>query len=303
MNITEFYYRVIDFPTWDGLRWAIYVAAGLVVLAAMLLVAGKLRWFARSMGLVALVLIFGVLYDIQGQSIRLMSFGGTYRHMPRNSPTVRIAARCGMVAVPAVALAIMVSAWGAGQQSMRSLVPNQLRSGRQHLRRKEYDLALREYNRALQAAPDVAEAYWGRGCVHQAKGSVASALADFTKAIESDSRFAGAYAERAKIRMELGDFDGALADFNQLMVLQASDPSLYLSRGTCFLKKGLYKDAAADFRRVLKLTNHSDFAEPAKAYLHQCESQTAPPALPGLNPNGWSSSTPVHKPASPDHIV
>jgi tetratricopeptide (TPR) repeat protein len=303
MNISEFYYRVVDYPTWVGLERAIYVAAGLVVIATFLLLFGKFRWFARALGLVALVVVFGVLYDIQGQTISWMSFGGHHVHFPRHSPTVRIWARGGMVAVPAVAIAIMMTAWGATQQTLRTRVPRQLKAGRQHFLRKEYDAALREYNRAIQAAPDVAEAYWGRGSVHQAKGNLALALADLQKAIDCDARFGKAYFERAKIRMELGDFDGALSDFGQLTLVQANDPGLYLSRGLCFLKKGLHEDAAADFRRVLKLTNHSDFAEPAKSYLHQCESHAIPSAVPAPNPNGWSSATPMQKPSARDQIA
>ncbi len=112
-----------------------------------------------------------------------------------------------------------------------------------------------------------------------------------------------AYLERAKIRAEIGDFDGALADFGQLTVLQANDPGLYLCRGVCFLKKGLNNDAAADFRRVLKLTNHSDFAEPAKNYLRQCESQTIPSTLPTPNPNGSPSEPARAKTHSSDRTV
>ncbi len=300
MNISEFYYRIVDYPSWVGLRWAMYAAAGLVVIATILLLIGRLGLFARALGLVALVVALGVLYDIQGQTVKLMSFGGHYRHMPRYSPTVRIWARGGMVAVPAAALAIMLSAWGTAQQKLRSQVPRQLKTGRQHFLRKEYDAALREYNRATQVAPDLAEAYWGRGCVHQAKGDTALALADFQKAIECDPRFGRAYLERARIRADLGDFDGALADFGQLTVLQANDPGLYLCRGVCFLKKGLHNDAAADFRRVLKLTNHSDFAEPAKNYLRQCESPTFPSTLPTPNPNGSPSEPSARKPSSHD---
>ncbi len=303
MNISEFYYRVVDYPTWAGLKLAMYCAAGLVVIATILLLAGKLRWFARALGLVALVVMMGVLYDIQGQTVILLSFGGRARHfLPRFSPAVRIAAQCGMVAIPAVAIAIMMGAWGATQRTLRSLVPRQLKTGRQHFLRKEYDAALREYNRAIQVAPELAEAYWGRGCVHQAKGDLALALADFQKAIDSDPRFGRAYLERAKIRADLGDFDGALADFGQLTVLQANDPGLYLCRGICFFKKGLHKDAAADFRRVLKLTNHSDFAEPAKSYLRQCESPTFPSNLPPPNPNGSSPGSPAQRPSPQDYV-
>ena len=71
------------------------------------------------------------------------------------------------------------------------------------------------------------------------------------------------------MRTESGDFDGALADFGQLMLIRANDPDTYLQRGVCLVKKGLVNDAIADFHRVLKLTNHSDYAEPAKNYLRQ----------------------------------
>jgi tetratricopeptide (TPR) repeat protein len=303
MNIGEFYYRVVDYPTWRGLEWATYIAVGLVVIAAVLLIAGRLRWFARALGLVALVLIIGVLYDIQGQTIKLMSFSGHYRHFPRHSLAVQIWARAGMVAVPAVAIAIMTSGWRATRRTMRTNVPGQLRVGRQHFLRKEYAAALREYNRAIQAAPELAEAYWGRGCVRHAKGELAPALADFQKAIDCDPRFARAYQERAKIRIDLGDFDGALGDFGQLATLQANDPGLYLGRGICLFKKGLFEDAATEFRRVLKLTNHSDFAEPAKGYLSQCERQTSPAPLPAPTPNGWPLNSPAGKTSSQDHVV
>jgi tetratricopeptide (TPR) repeat protein len=302
MNISDFYYGVVDYPSRVGLKWAIYVAAALIVIATILFIIGKFGSTARVMGLVALVIIMGVLYDIQAQTLALMSFGGHYRHLPRYSPATRIWARCGMVAVPAVAIAIMLKGWGETVRTLRSQVPRQLKTARHHFLRKEYDEALREYNRAMHTNPDLAEALWGRGCVHRAKGDTATALADFTKAIDSDPRFGKAYLERAKIRAELGDFDGALADFGQLTALQATDPSLYLGRGVCFLKKGLLREAAADFRRVLKLTNHSDFAEPAKNYLRQCEAPILSPLLPAPNPNGSSSDSTAQQPSSQDQI-
>jgi len=303
MNISDFYYDVVDFPTWVGLKWAVWVAVGLVVIAAILLMIGRLGSIARALGLMALVILMGVLYDIQGQTMALRSFGGHYRHLPRYSPTSRIWAQCGMVAVPAVAIAIMMRSWGETVRTIRSQVPRHLKTARHHFLRKEYDAALKEYNRATHTSPDLAEGYWGRGCVHHAKGETALALADFSMAIEKDPRFGKAYLERAKIRAELGDFDGALADFGELTALQAADPSLYLGRGVCLLKKGLLKEAAADFRRVLKLTNHSDFADPAKAYLRQCEIPTFTQTPPLPNPNGWPAESPLPKAASQDQVT
>ncbi len=83
-----------------------------------------------------------------------------------------------------------------------------------------------------------------------------------------------AYLERGKTRTETWRLrTRALADFQQLMIIRANDPEFYLNRGICLMKKGQSSEAAADFERVLKLTNHSDFAEPAKKFLRQFEAQ------------------------------
>ena len=53
------------------------------------------------------------------------------------------------------------------------------------------------------------------------------------------------------------------------MTMRPNDPDCYLNRGVCLARKGLISDAIMDFQRVLKLTNHSDYAEPARHYLEQ----------------------------------
>jgi hypothetical protein len=86
--------------------------------------------------------------------------------------------------------------------------------------------------------------------------------------------------------------------------MRASEPDIYLNRGICLLKKGLVNDAADDFRRVLKLTNHSDFADPAKEYLRTIESPDVS-ALPFPSPdaNGMPPSNALPEPKSKDYII
>ena len=81
-----------------------------------------------------------------------------------------------------------------------------------------------------------------------------------------------------------------------------NDPDFYLSRGICLMKKGLSSEAAADFERVLKLTNHSDFAEPAKKYLHEYESHTSASSTPT---GATAPAAPPYssKPAAQDYVV
>jgi tetratricopeptide (TPR) repeat protein len=132
-------------------------------------------------------------------------------------------------------------------------------------------------------------------------GEKVLALADFERALERDARFAPAYMQRGKICLESGDFDSALADFGMLINLRSSDPETYLNRGICLFKKGLLREAASDFQRVLKMTNHSDYAEPAKQYLRECESSPASFPPPG-GANGSPANPYAREPISPDYM-
>lgn len=174
-----------------------------------------------------------------------------------------------------------------------------------HLFLKEYEPALAEFSRAIHIAPYLAEAYSGRGAAYCGLGDVERALADFNRAIQYDPRLIPAFIQRARLRTESGDFDGALEDLNRVMELHPSDPEIYLNRGICFAKKGLPIDAAADFHRVLKLTNHSDFAEPAKDFLRQLEGQaTALPfntPTPSSQSNGVLGAAGLPEPEARDH--
>ena len=86
------------------------------------------------------------------------------------------------------------------------------------------------------------------------------------------------------------------------MTIRANDPETLLNRGICLMKKGQWSDAAIDLQRVLKLTNHSDFAEPAKQYLRECESN-APKPLPAAGSNGSSGSSPAKEPSAPEFMI
>ena len=93
--------------------------------------------------------------------------------------------------------------------------------------------------------------------------------------LRCDLQLAHAYLHRGRLRTEKGEFDAALADFDQVMSMRPNDAECYLNRGICLAKKGIVSDATDDFRRVLKLTNHSDYADPARFYLNQLSGDQA----------------------------
>jgi len=298
MSLAQYYERVIDWPGPTGLVVALSAAGALLLLAVVLLSFRKLTWFARGLGLIALVLLMVVLWVVHEQMITEKQGPHITLIRYRYSERARVLVVPALICLPLGALVVMSSVLVSTQRWLRDQVPSILKSGRRHHFQKEYAAALRQYNQAIKNAPDQAEAYCRRGSVYQAMGKTALALADFDRAIERDPRLAAAYLQRGKLRTESGDLENALADFGQLMSLKVNDAESYLNRGICLVKKGLLNAAAADFERVLKLTNHTDFAEPAKNYLRYCQDQ---PSLPPAIANGPPLIPAPPQPRAHDH--
>jgi tetratricopeptide (TPR) repeat protein len=294
-----------------ALQAALAVAGVFVLIACALLFTGKWRGLAEGLGVLGLVTIMAVLVLVVVQTNQVRQNESVVVTRGRYSVGTEKLALAGLIVIPAVVLVGALAVMASQRRLLRSRVPRQLKVGRKHFIEKEYDAALGEYNRAIQFAPHLAEAYRGRACVHHAMGNTAQALADLAQAVHCDPRLVSAYLERAKICTESGDLEGALADFGQAMVLRPNDPELYLNRGLCLLKKGLVKDAVDDFRRVIKLTNHTDFAEPAKNYLRQYEAQAEPPqpATAGSGASAAATSLPqprstsLPQPRSEDYVL
>jgi tetratricopeptide (TPR) repeat protein len=220
----------------------------------------------------------------------------------RYAERTRLLALVTMVVLPSAAAAVMWVGYMRARYQLRRQVPRHLRAGRKHFAQRNFDAALREYTDAIRAAPELGEAYCRRSVVYHEIGKTAEALADLNRAIECDPQLPSAYLERGKLRTQGGDLDGALADFGQLMLLRANDPDTYLQRGVCLVKKGLVDDAMADFYRVLKLTNHSDYAEPAKAYLRQVLDERAT-ASARYQPNGAPVAALPPQMRAQDHVL
>ncbi len=286
MTADEALQRIINGPSPMGLAGAGAAAVVLFLIACGLLAARKWKWMSLVLGVIAVATMMVVLSVVQLQTVTTRESESVTVTRPKYPDRLRTIARYTMIGTPVLIVLVAATVWGVSRRRLRQRIPHLLRAGRAHLFQKDYDPALAEFNQAIQIAPYLADAYYGRGSVYQATGDLVHALADFDRAIEHDPRLVAAYIQRAKIRTETGDFDGALEDFGRLLNIRSTDPELYLNRGICLFKKGQVQDAVGDFHRVLKLTNHSDFAEPAKDYLRQLEPHSdsvRPLSAPGAN--------------------
>jgi Flp pilus assembly protein TadD len=289
MNLVNIYDRIINWPGRRAQLVALAIALGIIVLAGVILGMGKFRRFARAVGIIGVVALVALFWIVREQTVTVKTDSHVTVTTYRASDRVRLALLIGMFALPAAATLVMSSVLMTTRRRLRALVPSRLKEGRRHQAQQKFQDALREYNQVIESSPHLAEPYFRRGSLYLTMGEKSLALADFERATTRDRRFAPAYLQRGKMCLESGDFDSALADFGMLMSLRANDPETHLGRGICLLRKGLLSEAAADFQRVLKLTNHSDFAEPAKKYLHECE-PNPPSSVPATSGNGSSSA-------------
>lgn len=146
----------------------------------------------------------------------------------------------------------------------------------------DYELALKDYDRALVLDPMRSEVYASRALLFYNMKRYEDAIRDYTRAFELNPEIQGLH-ERGLSKFEIHDYKGALEDFNKLSTFSERKPyndicktliamkdyrgaarvyteaieanpdemELYLSRGLNYIKLGQIKEADADFRRAL----------------------------------------------------
>jgi tetratricopeptide (TPR) repeat protein len=75
--------------------------------------------------------------------------------------------------------------------------------------------AIVDFDRAIELAPDSADAYNGRGNVNAMAGNLSASIRDFNRAIRCNRNFADAYYNRAISRHGIGDRPGAKSDLSR----------------------------------------------------------------------------------------
>lgn len=171
-----------------------------------------------------------------------------------------------------------------------------LQKGAEHLEQKQYNEALSEFDRAVNADSGSAEAYKGRADAYHFTGenekaiadyteaislglngaeiyrrrgfnqksvlNFDKAIADYTEAIKLDNSDGESYAGRCQTYLDNRQFDLALTDCNKALELNPEDANAYVSRGNVYLAKNENNPAIADFNKSLRLQK-----ENAAAYL------------------------------------
>ena len=137
-----------------------------------------------------------------------------------------------------------------------------LRQGAEYLEQKKYDDALSEFDRAVNADSNSAEAYKGRGDAYHFTGENEKAIADYTEAISLGSGGAEIYRRRGFSQKSILNFDKAIADYGEAIKLDTNDGESYAGRCQTYLDNRQFDLALTDCNKAVELDS-----EDANAYV------------------------------------
>jgi predicted O-linked N-acetylglucosamine transferase (SPINDLY family) len=117
-------------------------------------------------------------------------------------------------------------------------------------RQKQSELAMADYEKAIELVPHYAEAHMNRGALLYANKHYDEALKSFDQAIELDPHYAHAYFNRATLLVELKRWEPALATIDRLLELAPNFRAVFGMR--VFVKLALcdWRDFESDLRRL-----------------------------------------------------
>ena len=117
--------------------------------------------------------------------------------------------------------------------------------------RKQWDEALRDFDRCIQLNPKDPAGHTGRGGVNYLKGDYKEAVEDYTQAVELLPGDARPLAQRGYAYASLGDTDKAMADFEAALKLNPKDAPALLGRAELRRSAKNWKDALTDYDTLL----------------------------------------------------
>ena len=132
--------------------------------------------------------------------------------------------------------------------------------GLAHERKGEDDLAMADYNLAIQKRATYGYAYNNRGTIHLRRGALQSALDDFDLSIRYTPRFLLGYTNRARVRTLMKDFDGALADFAEAETIEPAAPQITSNRCITYGMMGRFDQAFADCNGLIERQPKNQYA-------------------------------------------
>ncbi|MDR0908428.1 MAG: tetratricopeptide repeat protein [Spirochaetaceae bacterium] len=153
----------------------------------------------------------------------------------------------------------------SGQEGRQSVLAqnreasyDKMERGLSYFQQGLYSRAVAEYSDAIKLDPRY-ELYIYRGQAYRADKQYDLAMADFNTAIQDDANSNQGFFNRALVYLEEGMLPDAIADFTEAIRLNPADASAYVNRGVSNMQRQQYNLALPDFTMALQI--RPDFIE------------------------------------------
>ncbi len=125
--------------------------------------------------------------------------------------------------------------------------------GSLYYNQQKYELALSDWNKAIDINPNFADAYYNRGLLYSDQQKYELALADYSKAIDINPNFADAYYNRGNLYSDLQKYDLALSDYSKAIDINPNYANAYYNRGNLYSDLQKYDLALSDYTKAIDI--------------------------------------------------
>jgi tetratricopeptide (TPR) repeat protein len=115
------------------------------------------------------------------------------------------------------------------------------------------DLAIADYNKAIDLNPRDARFLVNRGKEFADQGKFDQAMADFDRALEVRPNYAYAYAHRGLLFGRMSRMNDAIKDFDRAIEADPTKPEAYYDRGETYSRMKEYAKAIPDYDKYISL--------------------------------------------------
>lgn len=124
--------------------------------------------------------------------------------------------------------------------------------GHAYFTKREYDLAIADFSKAIEIDPAHLPAYYWRAQSYRDKGDYERALADVSEATDIEPNYGVAYEVGGSIYFLKGEHDRAIAEYTRALTLDPESSEAYCGRARAYAKKGDKGRADADYEAAEK---------------------------------------------------
>lgn len=124
---------------------------------------------------------------------------------------------------------------------------------------KNAELAMADYNQAIELKPTDASFFVNRANLHAQNKKNDLAFADYEKAVGINPKYFSTYAQRGILYSNLSRTGEALKDFAKAIELEPAYPEPYYNRGTIYSDLKEYAKAIPDYTKYISLIDDSEY--------------------------------------------